>query len=128
MRNSTSYVGTFYTKSAGDMLEVETIRKAVKAINANVRQKYAWSKRYAELTSTSVFRQEVLVPSMLELMANILGLTTSLFLLDMRIVLMSTYTKDNGILPFIRSCSTIWISKLEAWYKRRLCKNSNEIT
>lgn len=53
MRNSTSYVGTFYTKSAGDMLEVETIRKAVKAINANVRQKYAWSKRYAELTDTA---------------------------------------------------------------------------
>ena len=45
MRNSRSYVGTFYTKSAGDMLEVETIRKAVKAINANVRQKYEWSKR-----------------------------------------------------------------------------------
>lgn len=53
MRTSTNYVGTFYTKSAGDMLEVETIRKAVKAINANVRQKYAWSKRYAELTDTA---------------------------------------------------------------------------
>ena len=53
MRNSTSYVGTFYTKSAGDMLEVETIRKAVKAINANVRQKYTWSKKYAELTDTA---------------------------------------------------------------------------
>lgn len=53
MRTSTNYVGTFYTKSAGDMLEIETIRKAIKAVNANVRQKYTWSKRYAELTDTA---------------------------------------------------------------------------
>ena len=53
MRTSTNYVGTFYTKSAGDMFEIETIRKAIKAVNANVRQKYTWSKRYAELTDTA---------------------------------------------------------------------------
>ena len=29
MRYSTSYVGTYFTKSAGDMLEIESIRKAI---------------------------------------------------------------------------------------------------
>ena len=48
MRQSTSYVGTFYTGSAGDMLEIETIRKSVKAINASARSRYKNRKQYLE--------------------------------------------------------------------------------
>ena len=33
MDRSDAYVGTYYTDSAGDMLEIETIRNAVKSIN-----------------------------------------------------------------------------------------------
>ena len=46
MRQSTSYVGTFYTGSAGDMLEIETIRKTVKAINTSARARYKNRKQY----------------------------------------------------------------------------------
>ena len=53
MRQSTSYVGTFYTGSAGDMLEIESIRKAIKAVNQGVRQKHAWALRFAKLTDTA---------------------------------------------------------------------------
>ena len=48
MRHSTSYVGTFYTGSAGDMLEIETIRKSVRAINATARSTYKNRKEYLE--------------------------------------------------------------------------------
>ena len=48
MRQSTSYVGTFYTGSAGDMLEIETIRKSVRAINATARSRYKNRKQYLE--------------------------------------------------------------------------------
>lgn len=48
MRQSTSYVGTFYTGSAGDMLEIETIRKSVRAINATARARYTNRKKYLE--------------------------------------------------------------------------------
>ena len=48
MRQSTSYVGTFYTGSAGDMLEIETIRKSVRAINATARSRYNNRKQYLE--------------------------------------------------------------------------------
>ena len=48
MRQSTSYVGTFYTGSAGDMLEIETIRKTVKAINTSARARYKNRKQYLE--------------------------------------------------------------------------------
>ena len=48
MRQSTSYVGTFYTGSAGDMLEIETIRKSVRAINASARSRYKNRKQYLE--------------------------------------------------------------------------------
>ena len=53
MRQSTSYVGTFYTGSAGDMLEIETIRKAVKAVNEGIRNKHKYAVRYARLTETA---------------------------------------------------------------------------
>ena len=33
MDRSDAYVGTYYTASAGDMLEIETIRNTVKSIN-----------------------------------------------------------------------------------------------
>ena len=36
---SDSYVMTAYTKSAGDMLELETVRSTVKAINKMAAQK-----------------------------------------------------------------------------------------
>lgn len=37
-RGSTEYIMTAYTESAGDMLEVETIRKVVKTINRDMRR------------------------------------------------------------------------------------------
>jgi len=48
MRQSTSYIGTFYTGSAGDMLEIETIRKTVRAINTSARARYKNRKQYLE--------------------------------------------------------------------------------
>jgi len=47
-RTSKSYVGTFYTGSAGDMLEIETIRKSIRAINATAKAKYKNRKQYLE--------------------------------------------------------------------------------
>tara|TARA_B100000575_G_C22964148_1_gene556847 strand:- start:372 stop:692 length:321 start_codon:yes stop_codon:yes gene_type:complete len=47
-RISKSYVGTFYTGSAGDMLEIETIRKSIRAINATAKAKYKNRKQYLE--------------------------------------------------------------------------------
>lgn len=38
MKRSTNYVFTAHTKSAGDMLELETVRKAVKVINSDLRR------------------------------------------------------------------------------------------
>ena len=38
MKRSTNYVFTAHTKSAGDMLELETVRKAVKVINSELRR------------------------------------------------------------------------------------------
>jgi len=38
MRHSTNYVFTAHTESAGDMLELETVRKAVKVINSELRR------------------------------------------------------------------------------------------
>jgi len=38
MRYSDSYVKTFHTESALDMLEIETIRKAIKVVNADLRR------------------------------------------------------------------------------------------
>ena len=36
-RTSENYVGTFYTESAADMLELERIRKAIKVVNRELR-------------------------------------------------------------------------------------------
>jgi hypothetical protein len=38
MRYSDSYIKTFHTGSASDMLEIETIRKAIKVVNADLRR------------------------------------------------------------------------------------------
>jgi len=38
MRYSDSYIKTFHTESASDMLEIETIRKAIKVVNADLRR------------------------------------------------------------------------------------------
>ena len=38
MRHSNNFVFTAHTKSAGDMLELETVRKAVKVINSELRR------------------------------------------------------------------------------------------
>lgn len=46
MRHSKSYVGTYYIKSAGDMLEVEVIRKTIKTVNATARAKDRAEKQY----------------------------------------------------------------------------------
>ena len=53
MRNSTSYVGTFYTGSAGDMLEIESIRKAIKAVNEGIRSKHKTATYWARLRETA---------------------------------------------------------------------------
>ena len=38
-----AYIMTAYTESAGDMLEIETVRKAVKSINKLNKLKERWS-------------------------------------------------------------------------------------
>ena len=38
MRHSENYIKTFHTKCAADMLEIETIRKAIKIVNADLRR------------------------------------------------------------------------------------------
>ena len=43
MRGSQNYVKTVHTKCAGDMLELETIRKVVKAINCENRHTEKWT-------------------------------------------------------------------------------------
>lgn len=43
MRGSQNYVKTVHTKCAGDMLELETIRKVVKAINGENRHTEKWT-------------------------------------------------------------------------------------
>ena len=43
-----AYVMTAHTECAGDMLEIETIRKSVKAINATARSRYKNRKQYLE--------------------------------------------------------------------------------
>ena len=53
MRQSTSYVGTYYTKSAGDMLEIESIRKAIKAVNEGIRSKHKTATYWARLRETA---------------------------------------------------------------------------
>ena len=45
-RGSQNYVTTVHTECAGDMLELETIRKAVKVINKDARQQDYWNKTY----------------------------------------------------------------------------------
>lgn len=47
-RNSENYVMTAYTGSAGDMLELERIRKAVRVINKELRVR----SKYSSLGST----------------------------------------------------------------------------
>lgn len=41
-----AYIMTAYTESAGDMLEIETVRKAVKSINKLNKLKEKWMNRY----------------------------------------------------------------------------------
>lgn len=40
MRYSDSYVMTVYPESAGDMLELETVRKSVRIMNRNSKKKF----------------------------------------------------------------------------------------
>lgn len=49
LRGSTNYVGTVYTDCAGDMLELQSIRDAVKVMNKELKfaEKYS---RYGERT------------------------------------------------------------------------------
>lgn len=47
-RGSQNYVTTVHTECAGDMLELETIRKVVKVINKDARQQDYWKKRRFE--------------------------------------------------------------------------------
>ena len=42
MKRTDSYVFTAHTASAGDMLEIETIRKTVKAINKQSKNAERW--------------------------------------------------------------------------------------
>ena len=51
---TTSYVMTAHTECAGDMLEIETIRKTVKAINASARAGYKNRKQYLEWIGSDV--------------------------------------------------------------------------
>ena len=44
MRGSQNYVKTVHAKCAGDMLELETIRNVVKAINGENRHTEKWTK------------------------------------------------------------------------------------
>ena len=59
MRHSTSYIMTAHTASAGDMLEVETIRKVVKTINANNKQTEEMSMRYGSINPKTLPRYRV---------------------------------------------------------------------
>ena len=54
MNRSSSYVMTAHTECAGDMLEIETIRKTVKAINASARAGYKNRKQYLEWIGSDV--------------------------------------------------------------------------
>ena len=54
MNRSSSYVMTEHTECAGDMLEIETIRKTVKAINASARAGYKNRKQYLEWIGSDV--------------------------------------------------------------------------
>ena len=49
LRGSTNYVGTAHVKSAGDMLELQSIRDAVKVVNKELKfaEKYS---RYGDRT------------------------------------------------------------------------------
>ena len=46
MKRTDSYVFTAHTASAGDMLEIETIRKTVKAINKQSKNAERWHNNH----------------------------------------------------------------------------------
>lgn len=46
MKRTDSYVFTAHTASAGDMLEIETIRKTVKAINKQTKNAERWHNNH----------------------------------------------------------------------------------
>jgi hypothetical protein len=54
MNRSSNYVMSAHTECAGDMLEIETVRKTVKAINASARAGYKNRKQYLEWIGSDV--------------------------------------------------------------------------
>jgi len=54
IRGSYSYVGTVHTECAGDMLELQTVRDTVKAINTSARNRYKNRKQYLEWIGSDV--------------------------------------------------------------------------
>ena len=45
-RGSQNFVTSLHTASAGDMLELETIRKVVKVINKEAKEKDYWKEEF----------------------------------------------------------------------------------
>ena len=52
-RGSFNYVTTVHTESAGDMLELETIRKVVKVINKEAKTQDEWNRQRAYFNNSS---------------------------------------------------------------------------
>ena len=68
LRGSTNYVGTVYTDCAGDMLELQSIRDAVKVMNKELKfaEKYSKYGKFVNLYISSLWNSLLILKTFFE--------------------------------------------------------------